>query len=454
MSDLAILTKTPGRLESMRMLRRSLQNPIDFWPPEIYQQRIVRLNFMGAARYFITDPAMIQTVLVDNADRLHKSDQMRRALEPALGHGILTAEDERWRSQRRVVAPVFRPSAVNSFIPAMIAAARDTLANWQALPAGAAIDVDRDMMHLTFEIILQTMLSGRGDIDVGQVERSIADFLKSTPWAVVLTVLGLPEWTPYPGKRRAMRGRGYLRGMIGNRVAERRTSGTRHDDLLSLLLDARDPETGAGFSDTDVIDNILTFIGAGHETTALALTWTFYLLSKHPDVEAKMLAEIETVTGSAPLEAAQVADLQYTRQVVMESMRVYSPVSIVGREVMQDFTLDNTEIKAGNRVLIPIHAVHHHEMIWDRPDDFNPDRFAPETMKSRHRYAWLPFGAGPRICIGMQFALLEAAAILGTLLPTMRLHAKPGYVPVPVSRVTTRPDKGMPMTLGRRRVVD
>ena len=238
--------------------------------------------------------------------------------------------------------------------------------------------------------------------------------------------------------------------MMTKRVGERRHSGDRHDDLLSLLLDARDPETGAGVSDTEVIDNILTFIGAGHETTALALTWTYYLLSHHPEVEAKILAEIANVTGGAGLEPGQAAELAYTRQVVMEAMRVYSPVSMIGRTVMQGFRIGQQDLQQGDRLLVPIHAVHHHVMLWDRPEVFDPDRFAPEAAKARHRFAWMPFGAGPRICIGMQFALLEAVAILGTLLPTLRLRAKPGYVPVPISRVTTRPDQGMPMTLMRR----
>ena len=173
MSDTPLLTLSPGRWQTMQLLRKTIRNPMEFWPAEVYQQRMVRLNFLGASRYFVSDPGYIQTALVDNADKLHKSDQMRRALEPALGHGILTAEDERWRSQRRIVAPAFRPSAVNSFIPAMLTAARSTLARWQALPDGAALAVDREMMHLTFEIILETMLSGRGDIDVAKVERSI-----------------------------------------------------------------------------------------------------------------------------------------------------------------------------------------------------------------------------------------------------------------------------------------
>ena len=406
MSDAAILTRTPTRLQTLRLLRQAVHNPIDIWPPEVYNLPIVRDNFLGIPRYYISDPALIQTAFVDNADKLHKSDQMRRALEPALGQGILTAEDDRWRAQRRVAAPVFRPAHVDSFLPAMIAAARATATHWQSLPNGEEIEVGHHMMHVTFDIILETMLSGKGNIDTDRVEQSVADFLKSAGWAAVLAALKAPKWTPFPGKARAGRGRQYLRDIVTERATLRRRTGERHDDLLSLLLDAKDPETGAGFSDTNIVDNILTFIGAGHETTALALTWTFYLLAKHPDIEARVLAEIAEVTNGAPLEAEHVAALTYTGQVIKESMRVYSPVSQIGREVMQGFMLGPHQINQGDRIVVPIHAVHHHKLLWDAPDVFDPDRFAPDAVKSRHRFSWLPFGAGPRICIGMQFALL------------------------------------------------
>jgi len=282
------------------------------------------------------------------------------------------------------------------------------------------------------------------------VERSFADFLESTSWEVALSLLGVPAWMPYPGKGKSARGRHYLRAIVTQRVAERRKSGVRNEDLLSLLLDASDPETGEAFSDTEVIDNILTFIGAGHETTALALTWTFYLLSNHPEIEAKILAEISEVCGGSELQADQVARLEYTRQVVMEAMRVYPPVAAVGREVMAPFMMSEHQLQAGNRVLIPIYAVHRHKLLWENPEIFDPERFAPEAVKARHRFAWLPFGAGPRICIGMQFALLEAVAILGTLLPAVHLRVQPGYVPVPKSRITMRPAQGMPMTIEKR----
>jgi cytochrome P450 len=306
------------------------------------------------------------------------------------------------------------------------------------------------MMHLTFEIIMETMLSGAGDVDTAAVERSMSDFLESTSWAIALSALRAPLWMPFPGKIRAERGQDYLRVFTARRVAERRASGERRDDLLSLMLDAKDPETGEGLSEPDIVDNILTFIGAGHETTALALTWTFFLLSRHPDIEARVLEEIRAVTGGAPLEAGQVANLTYTRQVIQESMRVYPPVAMVVRQAVEAFELGGEQVKPGDNVFVPIYAVHHHKALWSDPEVFDPERFAPDAVRGRHRWSYLPFGAGPRICIGMGFALLEAVAILGTLLPAVHLHADPDFRPTPKLRVTMRPAEGMPMTVAPR----
>jgi cytochrome P450 len=345
---------------------------------------------------------------------------------------------------------VFRPANVNSFVPAMLAAARRTRDRWAAMPSGAAIEANHEMMHLTFEIIMETMLSGGDGVDTAAVERSISDFLESTSWAIVLSALRAPLWMPFPGKQRAERGQNYLRRTTAKQAAERRASGERREDLLSLMLDAKDPETGEGLSDIDIVDNILTFIGAGHETTALALTWTFFLLSRHPDIEARVLAEIAAVTGGGTLEAAQVPELTYTKQVIQEAMRIYPPVAMVVRQAVEPFLLGGEAVQPGDNVFVPIYAVHHHKMLWDEPERFDPDRFSAEAARNRHRYSYLPFGAGPRICIGMGFALLEAVAILGTLLPTAHLHADPDFRPTPKLRVTMRPAEGMPMTVLRR----
>jgi cytochrome P450 len=450
MNQIAHRVPAPGPLQTLSILRRTVRNPMESWPPEVYAEGLVRTVFIGRTTFFVSDPDLIQQVLVDDADKLEKAEPMRRALEPALGQGILTAEGQRWRLQRRTAAPVFRPNHVNSFIPAMIEAARRTRDRWAAMPSGAPLEANSEMMHLTFEIIMETMLSGAGDVDTAAVERSMSDFLESTSWAIALSALRAPLWMPFPGKIRAERGQDYLRVFTARRVAERRASGERRDDLLSLMLDAKDPETGEGLSEPDIVDNILTFIGAGHETTALALTWTFFLLSRHPDIEARVLEEIRAVTGGAPLEAGQVANLTYTRQVIQESMRVYPPVAMVVRQAVEAFELGGEQVKPGDNVFVPIYAVHHHKALWSDPEVFDPERFAPDAVRGRHRWSYLPFGAGPRICIGMGFALLEAVAILGTLLPAVHLHADPDFRPTPKLRVTMRPAEGMPMTVAPR----
>lgn len=443
-------TVSAGPVQTLRTLRKLVRNPMEAWPASVYSDPITVTRMLGRNTIFVCDPDLVQQVLVDDSDSFVKGETMRRALEPGLGQGILTAEGQRWRVQRRVASPVFRPSHVNSFLPAMIKASRTMRDRWAALPDGATLEVTSEMMHVTFDIILDTMLSGSGTTDVARVEASIRDFLESTSWALVLAALGAPMWTPFPGKSRADRGGAYLRRTVSETVAERRKTGERRDDLLSLMLDATDPETGKGLSDADVGDNILTFIGAGHETTALALTWTFYLLSRHPEIERRVLDEIAQVTGGAPLEATQVAELTYTRQVIQEAMRVYPPVAMVVRQTSRDLSIGGVDVTPSDNVFVPIYAIHHHQRLWPSPESFDPERFTPEAVKARHRWSYLPFGAGPRICIGMGFALLEAAAILGTLLPAVHLASQPGFTPTPKLRVTMRPAEGMRMTVSPR----
>lgn len=254
----------PNFLGTLRTLRKLVRNPMEAWPEAVYSQPITVTRMLGRNTVFVCDPDLVQQVMVDDAESFIKAEPMRRALEPALGQGILTAEGARWRLQRRVAAPVFRPSHVNTFLPAMIHAAREMRAHWEALPDGTELEISREMMRVTFDIILETMLSGRGNTDVSKVETSIRDFLESTSWATALSALGAPAWTPFPGKGRSDRGGDYLRRMVSANITERRGTGERRDDLLSLMLDAKDPESGEVLSDVDIRDNILTFIGAGH----------------------------------------------------------------------------------------------------------------------------------------------------------------------------------------------
>jgi len=438
------ITPPDQPLSPWRLVRTVVRNPIEAWPKPVYEQPLYRSRFMGRETVFVTDPDLVRQVLVDQADAFVKAESLRRALQPVLGDAILTADGARWRWQRQAAAPLFRPDQIRTYVPAMIAAAERRRELWLSR-LGEEVNVGQEMLHTTFDIIAETMLSGRGGIDVDRVERGAMDYSDSISWVILLTLLRAPRWMPYPGRRRVERARDYLRAEVERMVAVRRRRDQGRNDLVARLLAVTDPETGRSMSDRDVVDNLLTFLVAGHETTALALTWSFYLLNLHPEIAERVVREVETVTQGGLLRAEHVEALSYTRQVVHEAMRLYPPAPVVVRAATRDVSLGAEVIRAGSPTYIPIYAIHRHRLLWDEPDTFDPDRFAPEAVKARHRYAYLPFGAGPRICIGMSFALLEAVVILATLLRSVRLRLRPGYVPELKQRITLRPAAGMPL---------
>ncbi|WP_279359864.1 cytochrome P450 [Methylobacterium indicum] len=447
---LARITPPAQPLGPWRFLSTVVRNPLEAWPETIYREPVYTSTVLGNSSLFVMAPNLIRRVMVDEADAFEKSEVLRRALSPALGDAILTADGARWRWQRRAAAPIFRAERIRSFVPAMIAAAERTRDALAAAP-GVEVDIAQTMMRTTFEIIVETMLPGASGIDAARVERGITDYLESTSWVVALTLLRAPAWLPFPGRAKAERAKTYLRDELLRLAAEGRRTGTEgRNDLLSLLLAARDPETGQAMDDRDVADNLLTFVTAGHETTALALTWALYLLSHHPESEALIAAEVEAATAGGPLVPEHVDALPYTRQVILEAMRLYPPVPVVVRAALRDVDLDGIPVKAGTPITIPIYAVHRHAALWDEPERFDPARFAPEAAKARDRYAYLPFAAGPRICIGMGFALSEAVAILAVLVRSLRFSLRPGTLPVLKQRITLRPSEGMPMRVSPR----
>ncbi|WP_426957359.1 cytochrome P450 [Muricoccus radiodurans] len=449
-ADLPRVIPSPVPLTGLPLLRAVLRNAVEALPPGVYTRPVVVQPFLGRDRIFLQDPDLIQRVLVTEAESFGKSDSMRRALEPALGQGILTAHGEHWRWQRRAVAPIFRQDRLRAFTQPMLDAALRRRDRWRERPSGSTVEVAQEMMRTTFDIIEETMLSGHGAIDAARVEHCIADYVESTGWSIALAMAKAPSWAPYPGRRRAARARDYLRAELLRLVEQRRRLGSEREDLIALLLSARDPETGHAMDDRDVADNLLTFIAAGHETTALALTWAFYLLALHPEAEERALAEIATATGGADPTAESLEGMPFLRAVLHEAMRLYPPVPIVSRSALREVPLGPVTVPEGAPVYFPVYAIHRHALLWHRPNAFDPDRFATDAIRARHRYAFLPFGGGPRTCIGLTFATLEAVAILATLLPAIRLRPPPGFRPELRMRITLRPFPGMPMRLERR----
>ncbi|MFF2320374.1 cytochrome P450 [Agrobacterium sp. NPDC058088] len=442
-------TQLLSKLATARLAISLIRNPLKALPPEIFSEPVVFNRLGGIMRVHLADPALIHEALVKNAPLLGKGEDVRRALGPALGQGLLTADGDHWKWQRQSVAAAFRHEKLLELLPVMIETARRTETRWRS-SSTADIDIGHEMMRTTFDIIVETMMSGGYGIDIGRVEQSITDYLKPTGWTFALAMLGAPEWLPHPGRRKARAAVDYLRASLATVIAGRRENPTDRNDLVSMLLEAKDPETGRMMSDKEIIDNLLTFITAGHETTALGLAWTFHLLSQNGETERKVVEEIQAVTGGAPVAAEHIANLTYTRQVFSEAMRLYPPAPVITRTALQDFRLGDHDIAAGTVLYVPIYAVHRHAALWDEPERFDPSRFEPEKVKARHRYAYMPFGAGPRVCIGNAFAMMEAVAILAVLLQTVHLENRSTATAEPLMRVTLRPQERLMMQITHR----
>lgn len=426
-----------------------LRNPLTALPPEIFREKLVLATVGGRQSLYVCDPPLIQEALVRQAGHLNKGEIVHKVLGPALGDGLLTAEGAHWRWQRQSVAAGFQHERLLSFLPAMLGSAAETRSRW--LASGNALDIGHEMMRTTFAIIVETMLSGSANLDVAKVERSITDYLEPTSFVFAYSLLGMPEWLPYPGRARARAATAYLRESLGELVATRRSASAQRGDLLDMLLTASDPETGRAMQDGEIVDNLLTFITAGHETTALGLAWTLHLLAQHRDVEEAVVEEIATVTGGAPLAPEHVMALPFTKAVFQEAMRLYPPAPVITRQVEKPFQLGGLMLGEGTVLYVPIQAVHRHETLWEEPDRFDPRRFLPGAGRERHRYAYLPFGAGPRICIGSAFATMEAVAILASLLPAVRLEPVSPRTPEPSLKITLRPRRPLRMKPSPRR---
>jgi len=434
----------PARpLEGLAFLARFVRNPIAVVPQEAYEGDLVAVMRGKTPILWVTAPAMVKTVLLDEREKFLKLAQIR-LLSPLLGKGILTSEGADWKWQRQASAPMFRPQELAGFVPTFVRAARNVLERWRAQP-GAVQPVDRDMTQATFEVISATLLPSGDERMPEAIERSTGLFQRSGAWGQLFAVANLPRWLPQPGRRSMARAVAALRSAVRALIEERRAGGAEKDDLLHRLMQARDPESGKSMNDEQLVDNLLTFYLAGHETTAKALTWTLYLVARAPRWAQALEEEIERVTGGAPIDASHVERLVLTQQLLKESMRLYPPVPLMTRQAVAESSLGGHPVRPGTSVVMPIYAIHRHARRWEDADAFDPARFAPEREAAIPRYQYMPFGAGPRICIGMGFAMMEATAMLATFLRHASFAPVAGRDPEPVARVTLIPRGGMPL---------
>ena len=439
-----LATRPLGVFGTFRVARRNLLELI----PEIATRQPMVSGRTGVRWHMVMDPGANRRILKEAVDDYPKSDVTKLILGPAIGESLFIAEGAHWRWQRRAAAPVFSARNVAALAPVMTAAA-ERAAERIGRAAGRAADLHEEMVAATFEVISDVTLSGGGEIDRAAVHRAIDAYIAQTAKVSLLDVIGAPPWVPRPGR---MGSSGAMREM--KRVADGAIEARRQaraeggvPDLLDLLLVAQDPETGRRMDTAELRDNLLTFIVAGHETTALTLAWALYLCAFDPAVQDRARAEAQGVLGDRAAGAADVARLPYIRQVVDEALRLYPPAGFLSRTAQKADTLCGRQILPGDTVMLPIYALHRNHLLWPDPHAFDPDRFAPGA--SVDRYSFLPFGDGPRICIGASFAIQEAVIILATLLARFRFAPVPGRPPKPVLILTLRPEGGVWLTVER-----
>jgi cytochrome P450 len=435
----------PRPLPLHQFLYRYVHNPLSGLPQAVYEEPIVVFNARRNVIAWVTSPALVEKVLVKSVEAFPRNPIERRVLFPTLGNGVLTAEGALWRWQRRVIAPLFRHGEILRYVPTMGRAAEDQLAAWRRDPAGTPRPVDRAMTDTTFAVITRTMLAGGEPDQAASVRQAGGDYLENVSWEIVYALLRLPSWVPHPATWRMRRAARRIRASVREIIDRRGAQGGVAEDLLGRLLAARDPDTGAPMNTEQLVNNVLTLLVAGHETTAKALTWTLYLFARAPAWQEAVRQEITSVVGQAPIAGEHIEQLPLTQQVLKEAMRLYPPAPILTRLAAEDVELGGVSLKAGTTIVIPVFAIHRHRRLWDDPDRFDPQRFTAEREARRVRTQFMPFGAGPRTCIGMSFAMAEGTAILATLVRGARFEWDGRHLPEPVSRVTLRPKGGMPL---------
>lgn len=415
-----------------------LRNTIYGWPEPAFDVFYRRRRVLGFTVHIVSDPVAVERVLLGNKANYVRPGLVQRILSPLIGNGLLSAEGEDWRKQRRIVAPTFAPGAVAAMAPLMDAAAIAEAASWPDRPG--RLDLAAAANRTTTAIIAATLFGGDVRLTNPAAARHIDTLMMAAGQARISTMLGLQNFDPSPAMRRARQSRAWLRATLAELVAERGPHGGADDffgGLIRALHGQFPPEEAAALA----VDNAITFYVAGHETTANALAWTLYCLAAQPALQEEARAEALAAEAADP--GVRIERLPLLHQIFEEAMRLYPPAPRFDREALADDELAGVPIAKGELVSIWSWVIHRHRKLWNDPDAFDHTRFAPQARAQLHRFQYIPFGGGPRVCVGARFATMEALLILARWLSVRRFTLPPGWQPDPVGAVTLRPRGGM-----------
>ncbi len=408
---------------------------------------LVRWRFGWMWFYQANHPNMIHDVLVKRAASFHKTPRIKQVLGAVLGEGLLTSDGEEWRSHRRLVQPAFHSSRIEAYGAVMTEYTESMMRDWVT---GGEVDMRHEMMKLTLGIVAKTLFDADLDGDLSERVGQAVTVTQEHGNEQFRRLMTLPRWVPTAGNRRSQAAVKDLDSILSEIIRARRTSGEDRGDLLSMLLLARDEDSGAGLTDRQVRDEAMTLFLAGHETTAVALTWTWVLLDQDPGVRQRLENEVDEVLQGRPPDVKDLPNLPYVKQVIEEAMRLYPPAWTIGRQAVEAVDIGPYHLDPGSIVLVSPYAVHRQPEYFPEAETFDPDRFSPERERDLPRYAYIPFGGGPRICIGNNFAMQEACLILAAMVQKVRLSLVPGTDLTPDPLITLRPKYPILMRLTRR----
>ncbi len=442
----------PKPLGPLALLRVLAKNPLEAWTQDHFEQPIVVHKLTIGRAAVVSDPAAIRRVLLENAQNYQKDWLQQRVLSSGLTGGLLTAEGSEWRTQRRALAPLFARRTILSFSTVMIAVIAALIDRLSALD-GQVIDFAVEVTRVTLEILQRTIFSDGLGSDREDIRLAMKTYFETIGQIDPFDMLGIPAAVPRPHRWKVRPALRLFESAIDTIVTTRRQKmaddpGAIPRDFLTLLLEARDAETGAALSESAIRANVLTFIAAGHETTANCIIWSLFLLSQSAEWRERVQAEADReLDGDVEGIAERLVE---TRAVIDEANRLYPPITTISRAAVGPDTLAGQPIKRGTLIAIAPYVLHRHRALWDDPDCFDPRRFLPGARETIDRFAYIPFGVGPRICIGQALALQEASIVVATIMRNFTLQLAPGHAVWPLHRVTLRPADGLPMIVRRR----
>lgn len=426
-----------------------------------YGMKMGEIRLPGLELYMVNEPPLVRRVLVEQWTKFPKHTLLGKLLEPLLGQSIFTTNGRQWERQRAMMDTSFAQTRLKLVFPLMKAAASAMAERLDKLPDGIEYDVDVEMTHVTADIIFRTILSQNLE---GETARKIFDaftrFQALAPRIVNSVIFKLPRlfapWLAIRQSKAAAREiRSHLEGFIRPRYeAHRRGEPGAQQDILASLLDAVDSETGQGFSFDELVDQVAMLFLAGHETSASGLAWALYLISESPEIQERMHAEAVAVLGDKDPDYSDIKQMSLIWNVFRETLRLYPPVGFFARQASETQTMRDKTVPAGASMVVAPWLIHRHRDLWERPDEFDPDRYSTDSAKESLKCAYLPFGLGPRVCMGATFALQEAGLILATLVKRYRFEAVPGHPPDPVGRLTVRSENGIRVKIIKRETAD